>query len=1033
MKEKETIGNSGRKNPGFPVSRETDKPFSDTHDLFETIPDAIFRILLPSGTCDYCNSATIRLFDGPPETPHENRLFFMDHIPVDQLDRTEQLWSQIVSGKRKGTLEYPIWNEAGTIRRIRQHIRIVRNEDDLPVAAECIATDISDSVKRSSDMKTLLKFPSENPSPVFRISVDGAVTYFNEASKEILEHWKYHHGTQVKEHWRQLGEKVLSDGCNRTVEIRNNDRIFSLTFTPVPDSSFVNVYGTDITDQKHALDEIDKLSKFPLENPNPVLRIDNDGSVLFANKASESLLSYWQTQPDNRIGEKWRSTIKDILTEGVSREIELQVEDIWLSLSFAPVITRNFVNIYGSDITERKKIEINLKYANNSLSAFRDIATLKNSDKKTICDTTLHAVIRMTRSEIGVFGLLNSDESLVTIESISHPLIPESVFNHSPKEIPVDDISLFSDSLRQRRAVIRNDCEDLFISSKALSGEQLQFSRLITIPIFSENRIVAIVLVANREEPYIDTDIVQVNALCESVWTIIERIHAEIALRENTEKYHATFQEARDAIIVFSTDRKIVDGNRSLSDLSGYALEELRGLSLGDLFPDTSSEAAKKRMIALSCGETVPIFEEKLNTKKGTIVPVEIAIATMRNCYGHDMVFQGTVRDITDRKKAEEAVRNSQRLESLGVLAGGIAHDFNNLLSGIFGNLDLALESIDNKEMVTAYLEKSMCALTRSKALTQQLLTFSSGGDPRKSSISLVSLINESCSFAMSGSSIGYSTSICDDLYNIDADPNQISQVLNNLLLNARQAMSEKGTIRLDANNIYLTENQVPQLTEGYYVKLSITDEGTGIPEEIIPKVFDPFFSTKPSGSGLGLATCHSIISRHKGGISIKSFKGKGTEITVYLPASKKTEKDLQASSTVPQLFHGRVLVMDDEELLLDVTSGLFTQLGMEVTCASDGKEALNLFKSAMMDNQPFSLVFLDLTVPGGMGGEETMAEIKRLSPSTPGIVASGYADSPILSQPEKFGFAGKIEKPFRKLELQRVLESVLHNATILT
>jgi two-component system, cell cycle sensor histidine kinase and response regulator CckA len=1034
MKDKDSLGNNGRNPPVFPVAQEADIPFSDYRDLFNTIPDAIFRISLPSGTCEYFNSATIRLFGTTSEPLNGDRLFFRKHIPADYIDQIDQLWSETVSGKRNGTVKYPICDEMGTTRWIRQYIRIIRDEDDLPVAAECIATDIGDSVKRSSEMEALLKFPSENPSPVFRISVGGTITYFNAASREILdEHWKYRHGTHVKEHWRRLVEKVLSDGCIRTVEIRTGKSIFSLAFTPVADSSYVNVYGTDITDQKHAFDEIDKLSKFPTENPNPVLRIDSNGVVLFANKSSEPLLSYWQMQPDNRIGETWRSVIKDILTEGVPREIELQIKTIWLSLSFAPVITRNFVNIYGSNITERKKIETNLKYANNSLSAFRDIATLKNSDKKTICDTTLHAVIRMTRSKIGVFGLLNSDESVITIESVSHPLISESVFNHSSKVIPVDDIAIFSDSLRQRRAIIRNDCGELLISSKALSGEQLRITRLITIPVFSENRIVAIVMVADCEEPYTDTDIVQVNALCESVWTIIERIHAENALRENTEKYHATFQEARDAIIVFTTERKIVDGNRSLSYLSGYALEEVLDFSLADLFPDTSPDAAKKRMVALTCGETIPIFEEKLYTKNGTIVPVEIAIATMRNCYGYDLVFQGTVRDITDRKKAEEAVRNSQRLESLGVLAGGIAHDFNNLLSGIFGNLDLALDSIDNKEEATGYLEKSTDAITRAKELTQQLLTFSRGGAPRKSSISLESLINESCSFAMSGSSIGCSTCICDDLYNIDADPNQICQVLNNLLHNARQAMSGNGTIRLDANNIYLAENQVPQLAEGYYVKLSVTDEGTGIPEEIIPKVFDPFFTTKANGSGLGLSTCHSIISRHKGGISIKSVKGKGTEITIYLPASIEMENTVPPHSAAPRLFHGRVLVMDDEELLLDVATSLFSQLGMEVTCASDGKEALNLFKTAMNDNHPFALVFLDLTVPGGMGGEQTMAEIRRLSPLTPGIVASGYADSPILSEPGKYGFAGKIEKPFRKSELQQVLESVLHLAPIPT
>jgi len=285
----------------------------------------------------------------------------------------------------------------------------------------------------------------------------------------------------------------------------------------------------------------------------------------------------------------------------------------------------------------------------------------------------------------------------------------------------------------------------------------------------------------------------------------------------------------------------------------------------------------------------------------------------------------------------------------------------------------------------------------------------------------------------MSGSTIKCSIHTCDGLYNIDADPVQIRQVLNDLLLNARQAMPHGGTINIDANNTFLTDNQVPTLSEGYYVALSIADEGMGIPEEVLPKIYDPFFTTKSNGSGLGLSTCHSIMTRHKGGITIKSTEGTGTVVTLYLPAAPKAEHSDNLIPTTPQLFHGKVLVMDDEELLRDVATGLFEQLGMDVVCARDGEEAVVLFKAALDSNAPFTLVFLDLTVPGGMGGEQTMAEIRQLSPAATGIVASGYADSPILSQPQKYGFAGKIGKPFRKAELQQVLEAVFHKTGSIT
>ena len=797
MKNKEPFnGKSNEINPSAkPLPQST--PYPDCSSMIDSLPDALFRITLPSGACNYFNAATSRLFDGPPQNNEGNELFIRQHIPSRYLDEFDAAWQSRINGTTQEPIEYPITAKDRSIHWIRQHVRVVRDENERAVAADCIATDISGQIKSSSEIAALRKFPSENPNPVLQISLEGVISYFNEASRIIIDHWEYTEGTKVKKHWQQLVERVLADGRERTVEIRIQDRIFSLTFTPVADSSFVNAYGMDITDQKQAFAEIDKLTKFPSENPNPVLRMDNNGNVLFANKASCSLLDFWNIRPGSRINETWQLLIRDILDEGVVREMELQIDDTWFSLSFAPVLTKNFVNIYGLDITARKKIELNLKYANNSLSAFRDIATLKNSDLTTICDTTLNAIIRITRSRMGMFGFLNSDESELSIKSLFLPQIPENILKSMPDTLPVEDLNILSESIKYRRAIIKNDRNTIDTTSEIIPQEFLKIRRFVAIPIFSENSIIAIAGVANREDNYTDVDIVHVNALCESVMAIVERIRAENALRENTVRYSASFQDARDAILIFSTSRNVVDANNALFKLSGWSRDELHALTLRKLFPDADPHMARKRLMALSRGETIPVFEEQMYTKSGDTIPVEIAIAFMRDCYGYDIVFQAIIRDITERKKAEEAIGNSQRLESLGVLAGGIAHDFNNLLSGIFGNLDLALDSIDDKTQTVSYLEKSMSALSRAKGLTQQLLTFSRGGAPCKSSISLESLIRESSSITMSGSSIKCSIDICDDLYNIDADSGQISQVLNNLLLNARQAMPEGGELKV--------------------------------------------------------------------------------------------------------------------------------------------------------------------------------------------------------------------------------------------
>jgi two-component system, cell cycle sensor histidine kinase and response regulator CckA len=267
-------------------------------------------------------------------------------------------------------------------------------------------------------------------------------------------------------------------------------------------------------------------------------------------------------------------------------------------------------------------------------------------------------------------------------------------------------------------------------------------------------------------------------------------------------------------------------------------------------------------------------------------------------------------------------------LESLGVLAGGIAHDFNNLLGGVFGNIDLALDSLDDRTEITKFLNRSISAIERAKDLTQQLLTFSKGGIPKKRTIELAPLLKESRDLSLSGSAIECKMKIEDRLHPVNADANQMSQVFNNVLINARQAMPNGGEVTINANNQTLTDNEIASLPGGEYVKIDIQDHGEGIPPSSMSKIFDPFFTTKETGSGLGLATCYSIIKKHDGLILVDSTLGKGTHVNIYLPSSKLATTSLSIHAPTPtKRGKGRILLMDDEELILEVAEAMLQRL----------------------------------------------------------------------------------------------------------
>jgi PAS domain S-box-containing protein len=399
----------------------------------------------------------------------------------------------------------------------------------------------------------------------------------------------------------------------------------------------------------------------------------------------------------------------------------------------------------------------------------------------------------------------------------------------------------------------------------------------------------------------------------------------------------------------------------------------------------------------------------------------------VRDDKGQPARIHGILWDITDQYLLEQERIRAQKLESVGTLAGGIAHDFNNLLQGIFGYISLAKMTIDQKDKAVAMLVQAEKALHQSVNLTSQLLTFSKGGKPVKKTIDLRPAIENAVKFALSGSRITADLSFAADLHTVEADEGQISQVVQNIVLNADQAMPLGGRIALSARNILASDTAgLPDELKGDLVEITIEDEGTGIPVEHRSSIFDPYFTTKERGSGLGLATSYSIIKYHGGVINVSSELGKGSTFTIYLPASSASIALVAPSGEPAAGRKGRILIMDDENLVREVAGALINSLGHEVAFAEHGESAISQYCSALDAGRPFDVVVLDLTIKGGMGGLETLQKLLLIDPEVKAVVSSGYADNASMSDYQAKGFKAFLKKPYNRQNLSSILNDML-------
>ena len=508
---------------------------------------------------------------------------------------------------------------------------------------------------------------------------------------------------------------------------------------------------------------------------------------------------------------------------------------------------------------------------------------------------------------------------------------------------------------------------------------------------------------------------------------IEKRQQTEKALIESEKKYRGLIETASDAIYVIDAESgEIIDVNRKGLKLLGRSADEIIGLHHSQLHPSDETEKYIELFKKFVSQITPPDITYNVLHKDGYRIPVEISTSVME--MGDTKIIQGIFRDIRERLKMEEEIQKAQRLESAGVLAGGIAHDFNNLLTAILGNISLAKNYVEPGDKVHERLLETEKATIRAKDLTQQLLTFAKGGVPITTTVDLSNTIIESAEFVLRGSNQKCECYIADNLWPVEADLGQINQVIHNLVINASHVMLDGGTCRVEAENLILQESDPIPLSPGRYIKVSVHDDGAGISPKYLHKIFDPFFTTKKTGTGLGLPTAYSIIKKHGGLLTVDSKVGKGATFNIFLKASDKTFRPGTEDQTLSELpkGEGKILIMDDEEFVREIATSLLEHLGYTVKTANEGKEALELYKKSLEDGDLFAAVIMDLTIPGGMGGKETIQKLKKLDPSAKTIVSSGYANDPILAHFKDYGFDGMVPKPYKIEELAKTLFQVI-------
>ncbi|RMF55443.1 MAG: PAS domain S-box protein, partial [Calditrichaeota bacterium] len=745
--------------------------------------------------------------------------------------------------------------------------------------------------------------------------------------------------------------------------------------------------------------------------PVGIYRTTAEGLIIDANPAFVSLLGYDSREelttinvsdlylnPEDRL--RWKTVIDEV---GVVRSFETQLvrKDgaiIWVRENSHSVKDETGKVLYyqGSveDITIRKKMEERLQASENR---YRDI--VENSEDFIFTHDSSGIILSVNRAFVKGLGL-KSDSQMVG-KSL------EEFLSESSRKT-------FQEYLQR---ILEKGSDFGYFELKTATGKLrvVEYQNSVR----SSGGKTPVIRSISRD--------------------VTEKITTQKALEEEKERLMVTLRNIADGVITTDDQGKIVLMNHAAHRLLGLEEEEATGKQIEEIFRIEDEQSGERVpcpvMEVLKTGETIVHDQAvRLVTADDFDRLITYSVAPLHDnqhrLIGVVLAFQ----DVSKLLTLEEELHKAQKLESLGILAGGIAHDFNNILTAILGNISLAKMAAEKDGNLPKRLAEAENAILRAQDLTKQLLTFARGGAPVKRAASIVDIVKEITEFALRGSKCQPEFHFTDSIWPVEVDRGQISQVINNLVINAAQAMPKGGVIRVECGNVEIDEANKENsrlMKPGKYVKISITDEGEGIPREHLPIIFDPYFTTREHGTGLGLATSHSIVKKHGGYIFVDSEIGVGSTFTIFLPANPDTKLECTQSQTSIEQGRGKILVMDDEEAILDIASQMLLRLGYEVVTAKDGEQVIELYRKELEKGAPFDAVIMDLTIRGGMGGKEAVKKLKNLDPNLKAIVSSGYFNDPVIANYKEFGFVECIPKPYNMESLSTILRKVLEKTPV--
>jgi len=754
----------------------------------------------------------------------------------------------------------------------------------------------------------------------------------------------------------------------------------------------------DLNPQLQLLEDQQHLASMPEETPNPIVELDSDGDLIYANPSMIYLLDtfgFHESGIPNILPQNMSRIAKDCLgSMKEARGLTVRVNGSYYEWTFAPVQEKGHIRGYGLDITKHSQATETLMQCQSRFVSLIDSA---------------HEGIVLT----DLNGIITS----------SNPAA-QALFGYQSEEMIEQPFTQLLD--QAHRATYQHGIEQVSFRE----GHQAIAPTMEVSGLRKNGQIFPLEVSLTSWKVGLET---QFGCILRDITT---RKQKEQGLRIENKRLTKTLDCLTEALMTTDVEGHVSFLNPMAKTITGWGQAEAHGRPLREIFrvlepssAGSNGETAPRTTMHLS-----PLNEQDLPktilAKDGTQRTIVLREGPIRDQQGQLIGSVLVFHDVTDQNREEAERQRISKLNSLGVLAGGIAHDFNNLLTTILGNLFMAKLKMVSQDPVTQDLQEAEKACLRAKDLTQQLLTFAKGGAPLKKRMAIQDVVRLNTIFALSGSTTECTFHLPDTLWPVDVDEAQLKQVIHNLVINARQAMPKGGMITIQGENVTVDSQTQPQmalLPEGSYLALSFHDEGHGIDPKQLPNIYDPYFSTKPGASGLGLATAHSIIRRHGGHITVTSTSNAGTTFTLYFPAFPQPIPASEDVSLFPSTSSQEpILVMEDEPDLRHVLKEMLTRFGYNVTTVQEGNEALAAYNEAKQRGHPFAAVILDLTIPNGMGGQETIQHLRAKNAQVKAIVTSGYADDQVLANYRDYGFDAFLPKPYQMTDLHRVLQDVL-------